>query len=70
MTSFQFIIASKFVRLWIGPKGTCIRLYIVIEASGCIIRNYFSYFSIKTYVKCTQKNHLNKTFLLITPPLF
>ena len=31
-----------------------------------VLENYFSYFSAKTYVVGTQKNHLNKTVLLST----
>ena len=30
----------------------------------CIIENYFSYFSTKTYVVGAQKNHFNETVLL------
>ena len=30
----------------------------------CVIKNYFSYFSIKTYVFGTQKNRLNEAVLL------
>ena len=33
----------------------------------CVLENYFSYFSIKTYVVGTQKNCLNETVLLGTP---
>ena len=39
-------------------------------AGGIIIacnKNYFSYFSTKTYVVGTQKNRLNETALLSTP---
>ena len=32
----------------------------------CIIVNYFSYFSSKSYVVGTQKNHLNEMVLLGT----
>ena len=32
----------------------------------CIPINYFSYFSTKTYVEGTQKNHLNETVPLST----
>ena len=32
----------------------------------CITENYFSYFSTKRYVVCTQKNRLDKTVLLST----
>ena len=32
----------------------------------CVIKNYFSYSSTKTYVVGTQKNHLNEAFLLST----
>ena len=31
-----------------------------------VTENYFFYFSIKTYVVDTQKNHLNETVLLST----
>ena len=31
-----------------------------------VIKNYFSYFSTKTYVVGTQKNRLNETVLLST----
>ena len=31
-----------------------------------VTKNYFSYFSNKTYVVGTQKNHLNETVLLST----
>ena len=31
----------------------------------CVSENYFSYFSTKTYVVGTQKNHLNETLLFI-----
>ena len=30
----------------------------------CVTKNYFSYFSTKTYVVGTQKNRLNETVLL------
>ena len=29
----------------------------------CVIENYFVYFSTKTFVVGTQKNHLDKAFL-------
>ena len=32
----------------------------------CITKNIFSYFSIKTYVVGTQKNHLTETIVLST----
>ena len=33
----------------------------------CVINNWFSYFSTKTYVVGTQKNRLDETVLLSTP---
>ena len=32
----------------------------------CVLENYFLYFSSKTYVVGTQKNHLTETVLLST----
>ena len=42
----------------------------VVEVDGplnkSVIRNYFSYFSFKTYVVGTQNNRLNETVILNT----
>ena len=35
-----------------------------------VLQNYFSYFSTKTYVMGTQKNHLNEMVLLSTENMF
>ena len=37
-----------------------------LKLKECVAKNYFSYFSSKTYVVGTQKNRLNKMVLLST----
>ena len=46
----------------ISQKNICYSRPLV----KCIPINYFSYFSTKTYVEGTQKNHLNETVPLST----
>ena len=41
-------------------------LHIQAPRYGCVTKNYFSYFSMKTYVVGTQKNRLIETVLLST----
>ena len=41
-----------------SPENDCLK--------GCVTENYFSYFSTKKNVVCTQKNRLNETVLLST----
>ena len=47
----------------------CLKILIHLKLSGLQIRvfeNYFSYFSMKTDIVCTQKNRLNEMVLLST----
>ena len=53
-----------------GPSGPLVSNDKSARSVGspdkCVLENYFLYFSSKTHVVGTQKNHLNETVLLST----
>ena len=55
------LIAMEDIREEEGAAGN----YLPSDKS-CVPENYFSYFSTRTYVVGTQKNHLDETVLLST----
>ena len=44
----------------VQKKQIIFSFYVLASRSECVIENYISYFSIKTYVVGTQKNRLSE----------
>ena len=60
---FLKVIIISHRGLYKSPSGGCQYQNFSLE---CVTEIYFFYFSTKTYVVGTQKNHLNVTVLLST----